>query len=512
MRRLLAALLLAARLVPAAGNLHLQTTFYAANTPPGTIDAVLDPPSASTGAPYLLEDGEKGTTPSATREFRSTLYGVTAILALDTSGSVQGAPFESVKAALRDYVSSSRPQDRIALVGFGDSVDVRQPFTSDKALLLAAIDGLRVGSRHTLLNAAIARSLGMLAAETSNPRRHLLVITDGKNEGPGPPLAELTETAATSGIPVDCLGVTRLTGRYLESMQALSLATGGAYLRAKGYDQLRQAMRRGIDGLLGTQVMTFHLAHVRADGRKHLLRIVTPDGLTNAISVLLPEPPASDTLLFVSVSAAVVLFGAGMLLILHSRKRQTKPLAAFPAATSAGPAPKARTATVYEAIDTSRPPKPPASRGAGGPGVLPNRPIQPTDRERAEAVPTAEPTEFRHVLPSPESGVPTAWFRLVSRSGSLIPNTRYPIDAAEIWIGSGEASRIHVQHDSTVSRSHACIQWIRGDLYLLDNRSTNGTMVNGAAVTPGSRVRLQFGDKVAIGESMFTVEPPDQPR
>jgi len=520
MRWCIAALLLAAPLAPGADERHTHATFYTANhAGQETIEAAPEwgaSPVPAPGSARLMEDGRPGNVAPSWKEFRATPYGITAVLAVDTSGSVQGTPFDSVKAALKNFVSSSRAQDRIAIVGFADSVNIGQTFTADKAQLTRAIDGLHTGGRQTLLNGAIARSLSLLAGEPTNPRRHLLVITDGKNEGPGPSLQQLTEDAREAGIPVDCIGVTRLSAKYLEPLQALALATGGAYIRARGYDQLRQAMSQGIEGLLGSPVLTFHLAHVLYDGQRHSFQVTAQGVSTDTASVLLPAPPASALLLYSSIGAAVLLFGVGMMLIYYSRKRTpVEAAAALPAPpTREIPPRQARVATVYERHEASassgtespaRARQAAAHAGSGPPG--------PVTSARSETAPLTGPTEFRPVFQAPAPESPTAWMRLISQPGATapLPALRYPIDANDVWIGAGSANQICVRHDTAVSRVHARIQWSGGDLYLLDNHSTNGTTVNARAVQAGSRVRLQPGDRIAIGESVFSLDPPDRP-
>ena len=59
-----------------------------------------------------------------------------------------------------------------------------------------------------------------------------------------------------------------------------------------------------------------------------------------------------------------------------------------------------------------------------------------------------------------------------------------------------------VLDDAQVSRHHARLRWVRGDLQLDDLRSTNGTRVNGVQID-GSRT-LQDGDLITVGP--FAIE------
>jgi hypothetical protein len=127
--------------------------------------------------------------------------------------------------------------------------------------------------------------------------------------------------------------------------------------------------------------------------------------------------------------------------------------------------------------------------------------VNPTD------IPVAKPTEFRTVFDTPAPGRPAAWLKLISQAEPV----SYPVEHAEVWIGTAETNRICVRSDAAVSRVHACIQWQGGDLYLLDNRSTNGSVVGGQTVERGTRVRLRIGDRIVLGQTVFSVEAGNTP-
>ena len=473
----------------------LHTTFYpsmqAPDAPnmdaPNAVEIAMDSRGIAADAPQLIEDGKAGNHADSTREFRATGYGVTAVLAIDASGSAKRGEFESVKSALRDLVSSIRPQDRIAVVAFADSVEVKQVFTSDKAQLLQVIGNLRAGGRFTLLNQAILNGLSLLDGDKTNARRHLLVITDGKNDGKGPDPAALESEALRLEIPVDCLIVTRLSDHFLMPLQSLAAATGGAYRRARGDDALRAAMREGIEDLLGSPVLRFRLAHIKPDGEYHLLHLAVAGGATETVRMFFPRV-ARPIILYVSVAIAAVLFGGGLALILYSRLTRSSPTPE--AIVPKTPQASTRTKTVYSA-----PPPPKVARipSAATPG---NR----AGQQPSSSPPSPQGTELRQIFKPPAAGNPTAWLR--ARGAG----TRFAIDDAAVWIGAGDGNKIRLVEDAEVSWNHACIQWAAGDLYLFDNRSTNGTSVNGRRMQPGSRVRLRTGDEITIGHGAFLLE------
>lgn len=490
----------------AAGDVSpLHVTFYSDKLQSGVLRAALDIGAPGPNGARLIEDGQPGNPPASSEIFRDTGLSIEAVIAVDASGSMTGRPFDAVKAALHDFVSSTRPQDKIALISFADEVDVRQPFTGDKTLLTRAIDSLEPGGKMTVLNQAIDRGLTLLEAEGQG-RRHLLVITDGKNEGAGPAMPVLTKRAKGSGIPVSAIGITRLAPFWLAQMSALAQESGGAYIRVKDYDQLRGAMSEGVDWLMRSPVLTFTLAHVHPDGARHRFRIAVPGHVTETFEIKVPKPYFSGLLLYGVVAAAVVLFIFGMVLIFFGRQKRPSAVAAVAApsareaAQPAFHAPAARTRTVLVAPPrpADRPIRPPA-KSARNPSPAAHDPV-PAVRKTD---PSPQPTEFRNVFPEPRAGQPVGWLRVLEGPSA---GATHPVDSARIHIGAARGNQITLLQDSTVSSHHASVTWEAGDLYLLDERSTNGTSVNGRKLEPGVRVRLQPGDRISIGRCRLAFE------
>ncbi len=73
---------------------------------------------------------------------------------------------------------------------------------------------------------------------------------------------------------------------------------------------------------------------------------------------------------------------------------------------------------------------------------------------------------------------------------------RWPLDKDRLTIGRGPESDI-ILPDRVVSRRHACIERRDGDYFIIDDRSKNGTFVNGEPVTDAPR-RLTDGDEIQI--------------
>jgi hypothetical protein len=83
-------------------------------------------------------------------------------------------------------------------------------------------------------------------------------------------------------------------------------------------------------------------------------------------------------------------------------------------------------------------------------------------------------------------------------------NTSFPLGPdGDSWVAGRSQDADLVLADDTVSRKHARIYQARGNLWLRDLGSRNGTRVNGRSV---SHHRLRPGDRITIGASLMRVD------
>ncbi len=100
------------------------------------------------------------------------------------------------------------------------------------------------------------------------------------------------------------------------------------------------------------------------------------------------------------------------------------------------------------------------------------------------------------------TGKPVALLRVVegTRRGDSIPLT---CRVGEVWSIGRSLENTVCLTDAEVSRRHATVTFDGGGFTLADNRSTNGTFVNGA-FTP--KVVLRNGDEIRFGEAVLRFE------
>ena len=134
---------------------------------------------------------------------------VGVVLVIDVSGSMLGDPIEKAIASASNFVRNKRDQDWIALLTFGDEVSVLSAFRNEPAELLRLINTLEAGG-DTALYDAVIRAVGMYQGEASQLEPHLIILTDGADDGSEATLDEVLAVLDSPDVP-------RIFGIGLES-------------------------------------------------------------------------------------------------------------------------------------------------------------------------------------------------------------------------------------------------------------------------------------------------------
>jgi pSer/pThr/pTyr-binding forkhead associated (FHA) protein len=102
---------------------------------------------------------------------------------------------------------------------------------------------------------------------------------------------------------------------------------------------------------------------------------------------------------------------------------------------------------------------------------------------------------------APPVAVPTGGYSLVATSGPYAGQV-FPLEKPEVTIGREPGNDFCLEADRQVSRRHAKIHVSPGGLEVVDEGSSNGTMLNGSRVT---RAPAHAGDELVLGGSRFQV-------
>ncbi len=210
------------------------------------------------------------------------------ILAVDTSGSMQGTSLASARQAILPLVNAMQANDQAALLTFAQSVSVPVPLTGETGTLSAAIEAM-TATGNTALFAGVVRA-SELAAAAPQPRRTVVLLSDGEDFGAasgGITREQALESARSAGVAFFVVGL----GQEVDQQFLTSLAstTNGQYFAATDPAQLSGLYARISDRLRQQYTVVVPLP-ANLPGGSHRIT-VTAGGLTGAASFETAGPP-----------------------------------------------------------------------------------------------------------------------------------------------------------------------------------------------------------------------------
>lgn len=192
-----------------------------------------------------------------------SVSGVDVMLAVDDSGSMRhNDPNRLLSQVVQHFAGKLGPEDRLAMVIFGDRARLSLPLTSVAAdgfadALSAAVDKIDYSSRLTDIAGATEMARHTLDEQARPSARQVLVlITDGQidlgserknRESKSWLLESILPNATRQGVSV--FGITLTDEADVELIQRLSDATGGTYYRLLAADDVGSVFDRIIDRL-----------------------------------------------------------------------------------------------------------------------------------------------------------------------------------------------------------------------------------------------------------------------
>lgn len=445
---------------------------------------------------------------------------VALLLCLDRSGSM-GTAVAAMRNALRDslvpYDGSLPLPFSVAIVAFGTRTTHLLTLSSDAQQVAAAIARLELEHERggkTRLHDAVAGGLAELRNSEAT-EKHLLVVSDGNDEGSLIPQRQLIEQAmGAPSIPVDAIGFGAQASSSSGSLSTLAGATGGRFTIAGTQDELRAMLGRLVQQAVsaprfeisfayspageGLASGPASLVHAPAGGTpaewalKIDLSAVAEQ--TIAVSAEVPASPPSIWLrifpflqspFFATVPTVVWVGGALLLLaivigiaVVLLRSRPEEPEPGQPEA-----APFPSTHVHVPAGLTSQPPA------------------------RAQP-PSRRMTVVSHRWPAPDGEQPLAMLSVLS--GAEV-GRRFEIRHAQTRIGSAADNELVLADDDFASGHHALLRAELNGLYLADLGSRNGSLLNGERFKDGVR-SLAPGDHFTLGRTEFEVTSAAAPK
>lgn len=482
----------------------------------------------------LYSQGKEIGTATSIRSFESSGNGLTAILALDASGSMRGAPINAIHATISKFVQQARPQDKVAVVTFADDVHTDVPFGASKSALTQELNTVQARGKLTRLYDALLQTLDQFNSNLPM-RRLLIVISDGHDEGSEHALVDVIAKAKSMSVVIDCIGLNRDNGAYLNILQQMADQTGGTYRHALNAQELDTYVSQGIQATRLTPVASFKTSHLAADDTLHSVQLRwTPGNLSATVFIRTPKSNAIQNFWLWGLGAC---FLAGVILLSISwfgarsggKRKISPPTAAAPPVPQFQPPPSpggyvsgaappagfsqgssvqplgplSRTPTVPEtgpviAPLSSAPPPPRSASTEIEPQTTYVEPLPVLDPEaRAERTRTKLAVYFE----APDAG---PFGRLAVQNGPMAGQV-FPIGSRTFRIGAVIGNELILPDDPTVSSHHARLFWEGSIFKIEDQNSLNGTYINGMKLTSGRHL-LRPGDEIQLGQTRLLLE------
>jgi tight adherence protein B len=228
------------------------------------------------------------------------------ILAVDTSGSMlTNNNIVTARRAAANFARQLRSGTPVGVMSFANEPVVEQDLTTDAGAVQAAIDALDVEDRNsdTALYDAVVRASQQLAGQAG--QRNLVVLSDGRHEGPPTTIDEAIAAARRSEVTVFTVGLEVPNAPQDQAaLRRMAVATEGSAVRASAQNLVD--LLGGIGGTLASQYevdlslptglgsqVDFRLK-VRAGGEEAELRV--PDFLLGSQASPATRPVPSEPL------------------------------------------------------------------------------------------------------------------------------------------------------------------------------------------------------------------------
>ena len=151
-----------------------------------------------------------------------------AVLLIDASNSMKGAPIQSAMAAARAFLAERKPDLPVAIVVFGPDDTVLTDFTADARQLKDAVSQTPPTSEGTHIYDALGR-VSELVKKQELQRATVVLLSDGTDVGSDATRAEALQAAGEQNMRIISVGL-RSPQYDPETLKALANRTGGTYV------------------------------------------------------------------------------------------------------------------------------------------------------------------------------------------------------------------------------------------------------------------------------------------
>lgn len=211
------------------------------------------------------------------------------VLAIDTSGSMAGAPLDNAKTAAIDFIGRMSPSAQLAVVGFGAQPSVAAALSVDRAASSAAIRGL-VARGETALYDAVALSVQQF---TGSGRHEVVVLSDGGDTVSKISLDAVVAQVGAAGVSLDAVELVTRDAR-VDALNALAAAGHGTVVPADQPEALAAVYAR-VAASLTSQYRVTWTSTGHGDTPVHLVVRTAAGDVAGDTTLALPAAAAAPT-------------------------------------------------------------------------------------------------------------------------------------------------------------------------------------------------------------------------
>ena len=203
---------------------------------------------------------------------------VSAVIVFDASGSMKRS-IAMAGQALRAFLDTANPADEFAVVTVRSQPDLSLPFVRDPEELLRCLGGIK-GDGQTALLDAVYMAAGYVR-KGSNPRKAVLVISDGEDNHSRYTESELLDALRETNVTLYSIGVNVHPAPYspgesaqrtgADILSEIAEATGGRYFEAWSPKELPGIMAK-ID-IRRQYVLGYSPVPLKPDGKYHRVEL-----------------------------------------------------------------------------------------------------------------------------------------------------------------------------------------------------------------------------------------------
>lgn len=131
---------------------------------------------------------------------------ISAVLLLDTSGSMAGDKMMHAKDGVINFVNALRRDDEALIVAFNDSVSALGQFGLDRRTIQRAVERLDAGTGTRLYDAVIEGARA-IAEPGRNEKRAIVILSDGEDTASVAPLTDAIQAVRLAEVPVYSIAI-----------------------------------------------------------------------------------------------------------------------------------------------------------------------------------------------------------------------------------------------------------------------------------------------------------------